>query len=119
MLRFPPLLSHPMSEYNCIMIRDAYVVIFENLMNKVNSRLKRKSDSNMVVTGNPGTGKSRFYLYCIFQLVCRNHKALQQSSPELVLNFESMYYKYNAATREFYKLEDDEIQLLRNKANVL
>jgi Crinkler effector protein N-terminal domain len=119
MLDFPPLLSHPMSEFNCIMIRDAYVVIFENLMNKVNSRLKRKSDSNMVVTGNPGIGKSRFYLYCIFQLVCRDHEALRQFSPELVLNFESVYYKYNASTREFIKLEDNEVQLLRNQTNVL
>ncbi|KAJ0394902.1 hypothetical protein P43SY_009972 [Pythium insidiosum] len=32
------------------------------LMRTAKSCLEAKSDANMVVTGNPGTGKSRFYL---------------------------------------------------------
>jgi DNA replicative helicase MCM subunit Mcm2 (Cdc46/Mcm family) len=55
-----------MLKYDKIMIRDAYDVIFKELMNKVMLLLKKKADANIIVTGNPGTGKSRFYLYCIF-----------------------------------------------------
>ncbi|KAG3046421.1 hypothetical protein PI124_g24540 [Phytophthora idaei] len=68
MAGFPPL-EHPRTLCKMIMERDSYIVIFRELMRKVKMCFKDKSDSNMVVTGNPGTGKSRFYLYCIFQLI--------------------------------------------------
>jgi hypothetical protein len=37
----------------------------------------------------------------------------------LVLNFNDIYHKYNASTRDFFKLEDNEVQLLRTQPNVL
>jgi DNA replication protein DnaC len=47
---------------------------FAELMRKVNLCFEAKSGANMVVTGNPGTGKSRFYIYCIFQFLKRKSR---------------------------------------------
>ncbi|KAF1792155.1 hypothetical protein GQ600_18177 [Phytophthora cactorum] len=58
MAGFPPL-AHPMEKYTKIVERDAYAVIFAELIRKVKLGFEAKSGANMVVTGNPGTGKFR------------------------------------------------------------
>lgn len=59
---------HPMTKYKAILERSAYATIFDELMSKVKLCFDRNRDANMVLTGNPGIGKSRFYLYCMFRL---------------------------------------------------
>jgi hypothetical protein len=72
-------LSHPTKEYSNIIERDSYVAIFADLMNKVKSLVNDNTGANLVVTGNPGTGKSCFYLYCIFQLLFGQQKEAWRS----------------------------------------
>ncbi|EGZ27014.1 hypothetical protein PHYSODRAFT_553734 [Phytophthora sojae] len=121
---FPPLLAHPKVEFKTIVERKAYLVIFAQLMDYAKSCFEYKSkpgkDSNVIVTGNPGTGKSRFFLYCIFQLVRRERDDVKQLPPyELVLNYGSTFYKYDATKDEFVELDGESVELLRTQPRVL
>nr|WNO07188.1 CRN effector protein [Phytophthora cinnamomi] len=112
---FPPL-AHKKRAYKTIVERESYVVIFTQLLQEVKTSFefnetqmgeeeaKRDSesstnsepgmDTNLIVTGNPGTGKSRFYLYCIFQLILREREDVKQLPPyELVVNFGNEFHK--------------------------
>jgi hypothetical protein len=122
MAEFPPL-SHPMDEYSKIVERDSYVAIFADLMNKVKLFVNDNRGANLVVTGNPGTGKSCFYLYCIFQLLFGQQKEAMEvrNLPNLVLvlNFDDCYHKYDPSTSEFVELNEKEIRALRQQKRVL
>jgi Crinkler effector protein N-terminal domain len=113
-----PQVAHPRPEYNRIMIRDAYDVIFKELMDKMKLYLELKSACNLVVTGNPGIGKSYFCLYCIFRLVC-GHPEEVKELPLVVFNFHTHYYKHIASTREFVELNEKEVRFLCKQKNVL
>ncbi|KAL3657158.1 hypothetical protein V7S43_017952 [Phytophthora oleae] len=79
-----------------------------------------ESGANLVVTGNPGTGKSRFYLYCIFQLLLRRQKEVKELAAfDLVLNFDDDFQLYDAETKEFIKLNGKEVRELRKQHRVL
>ncbi|KAK1940421.1 hypothetical protein P3T76_007872 [Phytophthora citrophthora] len=91
-----PSVIHPQQNYSAIVDRESYKVIFSELMDKVKDCFERKTDANMVVTGNPGVGLSRFYLYFAFQLL-QSHVGKQvpeRSQFELVLNSEDTFHKY-------------------------
>jgi hypothetical protein len=119
MAGFPPL-AHPMEKYTKIVERDAYAVIFAELMRKVKLCFEARSGANMVVTGNPGTGKSRFYLYCIFQLLLGHLKEVKElASFDLVLNFGNKYHKFHPESMEFIKLNEVEVLSLQDKRLVL
>ena len=119
MAGFPPL-AHPMNEYKTIVERHAYTVIFAELMGKVKSCFDINSDANMLVTGNPGTGKSRFYLYCIFQIVFGHQEKVKElGSFDLVLNFENKYHKFDAENREFITLNKTDVSSIQSQRRVL
>ncbi|KAF4034769.1 hypothetical protein GN244_ATG13220 [Phytophthora infestans] len=97
----PSQLEHPKAEFRTILERDAYVVIFAQLMqyaktcfelvptiaSEPDEKSKPGKDSNVAVTGNPGIGKSRFFLYCIFQLILREKEDAKRLPPyEMVVN---------------------------------
>ncbi|GMF09614.1 unnamed protein product [Phytophthora lilii] len=74
----------------------------------------------MVVTGNPGTGKSRFYLYCIFQLLLGHQEEVKElSSFDLVLNSEDTFHIYDAGSNEFMELNTEQVRALRQQRRVL
>lgn len=120
------------------MEREAYVVIFAQLMEEVKTNFEydqtqldypgedsepdedRGKDCNLIVTGNPGTGKSRFYLYCIFQLILREREDIKQLPPyELVMNYGHEFHKYDAGRDEFVELADEDVDLLRAQPHML
>jgi hypothetical protein len=111
-------MTHPVLKNSRIMIRDAYVVIFHALMDKVRSLLEEMSISNIVVTGNPGIGKSCFYLYCIFQLV-HGHQEKVLALSSIVLNNDAQYHKYDPSKKEFLELNEREVLLLKQENNVV
>ncbi|KAL3658769.1 hypothetical protein V7S43_016138 [Phytophthora oleae] len=74
----------------------------------------------MVVTGNPGAGLSRFYLYFAFQLLRRHDGKVQELPPfELVLNSEDAFHKYCAKDDTFIELDKAEIRDLSKQRSVL
>ncbi|TMW59411.1 hypothetical protein Poli38472_004480 [Pythium oligandrum] len=116
---FPPL-AHSMNKYNKIMERKAYMTIFDELVHESEIALKDGSVLTMVVTGNPGTGKSRFYLYCVFQLITKQRPGVDALPPfDLVLNFRNIYHQYDPKTREFCKLDEQEAYILSQKLDVI
>uniref|UniRef100_K3WBE4 Crinkler effector protein N-terminal domain-containing protein n=1 Tax=Globisporangium ultimum (strain ATCC 200006 / CBS 805.95 / DAOM BR144) TaxID=431595 RepID=K3WBE4_GLOUD len=120
MNKFSSVLSHPQI-YKKVLERDAYVVIFAELMKDVKFCLEVGMPSNMTVTGNPGTGKSFFYLYCIFQLIYQCDSKYVEALPTftLVINFREMFYQFDASTKEFSSLTSDESRMLSMRSNVL
>ncbi|KAG2764321.1 hypothetical protein PC129_g21485 [Phytophthora cactorum] len=121
MAGFPPL-AHPKTRFTKIVERDAYVVIFPELMNNAKLFLDKDTggDCSMVVTGNPGIGKSRFYMYCIFHLIFRTKVEVKElPSFELVLNFDESYLKFNAESQEFIELDDADVSLLQKENRVI
>ncbi|GMF27500.1 unnamed protein product [Phytophthora lilii] len=134
MKHFPTLLEHPMVEFNSIMERDAYTVIFARMVkyakycfefplttaNDSDEHRESGKGSNVVVTGNPGTGKSRFLLYCMFQLTLGEQEDVQQLPLyELVVNHNEKYVKYDAATKEFVDLDKADVSALMGQRHVL
>jgi hypothetical protein len=117
--KFPPL-AHAMEDYTKIVERYAYTVLFDNLMSHAMSCFdsKRKPSANLVVTGNPGIGKSRFYLYCIFRILNEQQEKLKAMS-SFVLNYDGKYHRYDASTREFILLNDKEVSKLSEQERVL
>ncbi|KAK1938051.1 hypothetical protein P3T76_009201 [Phytophthora citrophthora] len=115
-----PRMAHPVNRYRKILERDAYRVIYEQLMGRVKESFETRSPANLVVTGNPGTGKSWFYLYCIFQLILENKEEMEELPAfDLVLNFDYDYQLYDAKTKEFIKLNENEVDMLSGKDRVL
>ncbi|KAI9990454.1 hypothetical protein PInf_021442 [Phytophthora infestans] len=81
---------------------------------------KPGKDFNVVVTGNPGIGKSRFFLYCIFQLILREREDVKRLPPyELVVNHKKKYLKYDAASTEFVELNKTDVRALEGKPYVI
>ncbi|KAK1943126.1 hypothetical protein P3T76_005763 [Phytophthora citrophthora] len=101
-------------------MRDAYRVIYEQLMGRVKESFETRSPANLVVTGNPGTGKSWFYLYCIFQLILGNKEEVEELPVfDLVLNFDYDYQLYDSKAKELIKLNENEVDMLSGKDRVL
>ncbi|KAG3132439.1 hypothetical protein C6341_g22905, partial [Phytophthora cactorum] len=131
---FPSLLEHPKVEFKTIVEREAYVVIFAKLVQYTKAcfefvptsasepdvKSKPGKDSNVVVTGNPGIGKSRFFLYCIFQLILHEREDVKGLPPyELVVNHKKNYVKYDAASKEFIELNETDVRALKGKPYVI
>jgi spore coat protein CotH len=68
-------------KYKLIVERDCYVHVFEAIFERAKSRLANGWGTTMHVSGNPGIGKSRFYLYFIFRLISYEYQ--RTSSSEL------------------------------------
>ena len=60
---FPPMVNFN-PEYSRVYVRPCYVTLFANLV-----ELITEGRFNAMVTGNPGIGKSYFYLYAIFRFI--------------------------------------------------
>ncbi|ETL98088.1 hypothetical protein L917_04763 [Phytophthora nicotianae] len=82
------------------MVHEAYDVIFDRVMEHVQNCLESKCAGRVIMTGNPGIGKSRFLLYCAFQLI-KSHSAVVKSLPpfELVLNCDELFFLYEPDCR--------------------
>jgi hypothetical protein len=115
---FPPM-AHAITNYTKIFERKSYIVLFEQLMERIRCSIKEKSDSNIVVTENPGTEKSRLYLYCIFRFIRDTKLANEFSSFQLVLNYDQKYHRYSFKTEEFCLVTSEEVGVLQEKQNVI
>ncbi|KAF4031163.1 hypothetical protein GN244_ATG17036 [Phytophthora infestans] len=109
MADFPPLVNSA-DRFKRIMVREI----------KVRDCLETQRAGLVVVTGNPGVGKSRFYLYCAFQLIKAQLEVVRSLPPfDLVLNCEECYFLYEADQQAFRFLEQEEISMLSFQKNVL
>ncbi|KAF4130352.1 hypothetical protein GN958_ATG20476 [Phytophthora infestans] len=119
MADFPPLVSSA-DRFKRVMVREAYDVIFNGVVEHVQHCLENQCAGRVVVTGNPGVGKSRFYLYCAFQLIKAQLEVVRSLPPfELVLNCEECYFLYEADQQACRYLEENEIVKLSFQKNVL
>ncbi|KAK1943129.1 hypothetical protein P3T76_005766 [Phytophthora citrophthora] len=115
-----PLIAHPVERYNKIMERDAYRVIFAEFSGRVKKSFETRSPANLVVTGNSGTGKSWFYLYCIFQLILGNKEEVEEFPAfTLVLDFGDNFQLYDVEIKEFAELNANEVRVLSDEDRVL
>ncbi|KAF4130353.1 hypothetical protein GN958_ATG20477 [Phytophthora infestans] len=109
MADFPPLVSSA-DRFKRVMVREAYDVIFNGVVEHVQHCLENQCAGRVVVTGNPGVSKSRFFLYCAFQLIKAQLEVVRSLPPfELVLNCEECYFLYEADKQAFGYLEEKEI----------
>lgn len=77
-------------------------------------------DKNLVVTGNPGIGKSRFYVYCAFRLIRGLvDEEMKARKYTLVLNFGERYLTYSWSEKVFVSIEGKAVLQLQDSANVL
>ncbi|KAI9987898.1 hypothetical protein PInf_024153 [Phytophthora infestans] len=119
MADFPPLVNSA-DRFKRIIVREMYEVIFNGVVENVRDCLETQRAGLVVVTGNPGAGKSRFYLYCAFQLIKAQLEAVRSLPPfDLVLNCEECYFLYEADQQAFRFLEQEEISMLSFQKNVL
>jgi hypothetical protein len=96
---FPPLM-HPQPSSKIIMVRPCYKVIYDQLLEYVMNESPRYLGENLTVTGNPGIGKSRFYLYCIYRFIQDG-----TNGRDLVINFGEEYHLYDFEAGEFCELQ--------------
>ncbi|KAG6976549.1 hypothetical protein JG688_00001254 [Phytophthora aleatoria] len=114
-----PTLAQLDRDRPAILERSCYRVIFDGLMGKVKKYLGKKG-LNLAVVGNPGIGKSRFYLYCAFRLI---HglvdEEMKSCTYTLVLNFKGLYHVYSWSEKAFILLNTEEGFRLRENHYVL
>ncbi|TMW56464.1 hypothetical protein Poli38472_006474 [Pythium oligandrum] len=104
MAGFPPMI-HEAPQNTRIMERKSYCVIFEGMLEHVTRCLTRKVSGNVIVTGNPGIGKSHFYLYCIFRLITRQQDMVKRLPEfQLLLNCKDEYHLYDDVRKDFTSL---------------
>lgn len=110
---FPPMMWIA-PKYKTIVIRDAYKIMFEDLKKTARECLN-ETGMNITVTGNPGVGKSRFYLYCIYMAITTEYfKDFQ-----IVINFKDQYEVYNFDDQSFYGLGSEKVKEMAASPNVL
>lgn len=98
-------MEDPVVEHKRIFVRQSYKTIFAQLSIIIRERFDKESGCNVIVTGSPGIGKSRFYLHCIHQLTSID----EFKDAVLILNFNDEYLQYCRTSRAFYELTRDEV----------
>ena len=105
---FPPMVnSNP--EYSRIYVRPCYVTLFAKLV-----ELITEGRFNAMVTGNPGIGKSYFYLYVIFRFI-KDPSLLGKL--RLVINSGANFHILNGDT--FEAIDPTEILAILSEKDVL
>ena len=64
----PPMVNKN-DEYGRVYVRHCYVTLFDELVKLIKERSIKGARFNAMMTGNPGIGKSYFYLYVIFRFI--------------------------------------------------
>jgi hypothetical protein len=111
-----PPLANKRKKYELIIERECYGRIYDAIYDRAKKFLERGWDTTIHVSGNPGIGKSRFYLYCIFRLLLE--KSLI-SNYLLVINFKSNYYVYNHLSEDFIQQNQAEVEALMEESRLL
>jgi hypothetical protein len=97
---FPPMVNKN-PKYGRVYVRRCYITLFDELV-----KLIREGRFNAMITGNPGTGKSYFYLYVIFRFI-KNPSLL--GNWRLVINSGEQFHILNGDV--FESIHPLEIQL--------
>lgn len=94
-------------DYPIVYIRQDYLDISEMMFAKI------KIDRNFqaMVFGNPGIGKSYFYLYMIFKFIKENTLLCGRT---LVINSDNSFFKFNSETGEFEEANPKEVKYDKN-----
>ena len=111
----PPMVNRN-NAYGIVYIREDYVTIWQQISETIRKKVVGDKHYNlsMMVSGNPGIGKSYFYLYIIFILL--NDQRLLHGK-FLVINSDNNFYKYNYDDEYFESVDPssvkDESKMLR------
>ena len=102
-----PPMQHPDRNQLIFMVRPCYKKLFDLIMKDVQSKI----NANITVTGNPGIGKSRFYLYFIWRITkeglpYRITKEGPQKLSHLVINCGKRYHVHE--NKEFVELVSEQ-----------
>eukprot|EP00475_Leptophrys_vorax_P035074 TRINITY_DN5741_c0_g1_i13.p1 TRINITY_DN5741_c0_g1~~TRINITY_DN5741_c0_g1_i13.p1 ORF type:complete len:479 (+),score=108.97 TRINITY_DN5741_c0_g1_i13:421-1857(+) len=103
MRHFPPMVNKN-PNYRKVYVRRCYVALFEELV-----KLIQEGRFNAMITGNPGIGKSYFYLYVIFRFI---KEPSLLGNWKLVINSGDDFHILNGST--FEVVHPDHIRLDEN-----
>ena len=107
---FPPM-QHPDTEKRVLLVRPCYLKLFDLVM----AESQKSINPNITVTGNPGIGKSIFYLYFIWRII---KEGLPSKFSHLVINCGDVYHFYE--NKEFIDLvSEQERNRFKTSAGVL
>jgi hypothetical protein len=104
-----PVLIHPSKHLPHVLVRKCYVSILNSILDYV----KKNIYAHVIVTGNPGVGKSRMYLYFGYMLA----KKCDLFGKKLVMNCKSSYLLYDRETDTFVEVSD--VNRLMQDSNII
>ena len=106
-----PPMQHPNRDNRIFMVRPCYLKLFD----LITEEARLCENANIIVTGNPGIGKSRFYLYFLWKII---KEGLPEGYSHLVINCRDVYHFYE--NKEFIELvSQQERNRLKDSAGVL
>jgi len=97
-------MAHNVDAKTLIIERDCYVDMYRLILEGAKMYLKKEAGASIHVSGNPGIGKSQFYLYCILRLILEEKEFL--SKYELIINFKNDYFIYESDQFKHLNTED-------------
>ena len=109
---FPPLI-HVDEESKKIFIRPCYDALAELLIGNIYNGIHR--NANILISGNPGIGKSRFYIYFMYKLI----KGNLDPKKKIIINSLNIHYLWKNDSKTFIILTDDEISSYMKEWNVV
>jgi hypothetical protein len=103
---------HYKEAFSKLFVRDCYKELFEIIL----EFHKTDGSQGMIVTGNPGIGKSYFLFYCLFRFIKMGKTVVFESSQQKV----SWLYRPNEATLCLEDAPNEEVFLeqLRSKSSI-
>jgi len=105
MKAYPPM-AHTDAGSPIIIERNCYVKVYDSMLQWAREYLAKGHDANIHVCGNPGIGKSRFFLYCVFRLLLERNFV---SKYTLMINYDDVYSYYDTGRNEFVSLNQEQI----------
>jgi len=110
-------LAHGHAKYKLIIERDCYRPAFDAILSRATECLNHDWDTNIHVSGNPGIGKSRFYLYFIFRLLLEETTFM--SKYKLLINYNDDYFLYDSKAKSFLPLNTQQVKSYQGDTTVL
>ncbi|GMF23126.1 unnamed protein product [Phytophthora lilii] len=73
---------------------------------------------NVSVEGNPGIGKSYFYVYCAFRFI-RGFVDQELKKQDYNLILDQIYFQYHPSDDSLHQLSNDEVRVMKDKPKVV
>jgi len=99
-LVLPPMITRNLS-HRYIFIRECYNTLYAHVLTFLGNS---SPGTNLIISGNPGIGKSYFYLYCAIQLI--NDRFFATTNKILLLNSQNRYWKFDGVSFVEFQYDD-------------